>query len=108
MACFTVPLATAVAATTVKTALPETAKRNPFVEKLGWLGKMMFWGTALMWSVDCVANAMDGEPLLDLSLEDFVLGLIIWACDCSMGAAGDMLASALLELCPIATPQSPN
>lgn len=32
-----------------------------------------------MWSVDCVANAMDGEPLLDISKEDFLLGLIVWA-----------------------------
>ena len=38
---------------------------------------LMFWGAALMWSVDCVANAMDGEPLLDLSASDTVLGLIV-------------------------------
>ena len=37
----------------------------------------MFWGAALMWAVDCVANAMDGEGLLDLSREDTVLGAII-------------------------------
>ena len=40
---------------------------------------MMFWGAALMWAVDCVANAMDGEGLLDLSREDTVLGAIIVA-----------------------------
>jgi len=40
---------------------------------------LMFWGAALMWSVDCVANAMDGEPLLDISKEDLLLGLIVWA-----------------------------
>ena len=48
MACFTVPLATAVAASAVKTALPESAKRNPFVERLPWLGKMMFGGSFLL------------------------------------------------------------
>ena len=25
---------------------------------------LMFWGAALMWAVDCVANAMDGEGLM--------------------------------------------
>lgn len=48
MACFTVPLATAIAASAVKAALPATAKKNPFVAKLGWLGKMMFGGSFLL------------------------------------------------------------
>ena len=48
MACFTVPLATAVAATAAKSALPESARKNPFVAKLGWLGKMMFGGSFLL------------------------------------------------------------
>ena len=38
---------------------------------------LMFWGAALMWSVDCVANRMEGEPLFDLSREDTTLGFII-------------------------------
>ncbi len=40
---------------------------------------LMFWGAALMWSVDCVANRMEGEPLLDMSREDAILGGIIVA-----------------------------
>ena len=48
MACFTVPLATAVAATAAKSALPESVRKNPFVAKLGWLGKMMFGGSFLL------------------------------------------------------------
>ena len=40
---------------------------------------LMFWGAALMWSVDCVANRLDGEPLFDLSREDALLGGIILA-----------------------------
>lgn len=48
MACFTVPVATAVALSAVKPALPESARRNPFVAKLGWLGKMMFGGGFLL------------------------------------------------------------
>ena len=45
MACFTVPLATAVVTSAAKNALPESTRKNPFVAKLGWLGKMMFGGS---------------------------------------------------------------
>lgn len=38
---------------------------------------LMFWGAALMWGVDCVANRLEGGPLLDLSRADAVLGFII-------------------------------
>ena len=38
---------------------------------------LMFWGAALMWSVDCVANRLEGEPLFDISREDTKLGFII-------------------------------
>ena len=48
MACFTVPLATAVVASAAKAALPASAKKNPFVAKLGWLGKLMFGGSFLL------------------------------------------------------------
>ena len=48
MACFTVPLTTAVVATAAKKSLPEAAHRNPFVAKIGWLGKMMFGGSFLL------------------------------------------------------------
>ena len=48
MACFTVPLATAVVAGAVKAALPEGARKNPFAAKLGWLGRMMFGGSFLL------------------------------------------------------------
>ena len=48
MACFTVPLATAAVAEAVKAALPAAARKNPFVAKLGWLGRMMFGGSFLL------------------------------------------------------------
>ena len=48
MACFTVPLATAVAATAAKSVLPASVRSNPFAAKLGWLGKMMFGGSFLL------------------------------------------------------------
>ena len=40
---------------------------------------LMFWGAALMWSVDCVHSYMEGEGLFDMSREDAVLGAIILA-----------------------------
>ena len=40
---------------------------------------LMFWGAALMWAVDCVANRIDGEPLFDFSREDLMLGFIVLA-----------------------------
>lgn len=40
---------------------------------------LMFWGAALMWSVDCVAGALEGDPLFDMSAHDAVLGGIILA-----------------------------
>ena len=48
MACFTVPLATAAVASAVKTTLPKSAEGNPFVRRLGWLGRMMFGGSFLL------------------------------------------------------------
>lgn len=48
MACFTVPLATAAAATASKNLVPASLKRNPFVAKLGWFAKMMFGGSFLL------------------------------------------------------------
>ena len=48
MACFTVPLATAVVTGAARNALPESARKNPFVARLGWLGKMMFGGSFLL------------------------------------------------------------
>ena len=40
---------------------------------------MMFWGAALMWGVDCIANKMDGEEFFDISQKDAALGGIILA-----------------------------
>ena len=44
-----------------------------------WTTALALWGAALMWSVDCVANALEGEALLDISREDTILGFIILA-----------------------------
>lgn len=46
------------------------------------LGKLslMYWGAALMWMVDGVAAVMEGEPFLDLSAGDALLGLLVMLC----------------------------
>ena len=54
-----------------------SAKRRGRSSGAAFTAMLMFWGAALMWSVDCVANRMDGEPLLDISREDTVLGFIV-------------------------------
>ena len=54
-----------------------SAKKRGRANKAVFTTMLMFWGAALMWSVDCVAGALEGEGLLDISKEDTVLGLII-------------------------------
>ena len=66
-----------IAAAIVFTVLYFRVRRTPAVLTT----TLMFWGAALMWSVDCVHSAMEeGLPgLLDLSLEDTYLGFIVLA-----------------------------
>ena len=64
-----------IAAALVFTALYFFGKKSPAV----FTTMLMFWGAALMWSVDCVFNAADGEGLFDISREDTILGFIILA-----------------------------
>ena len=64
-----------IAAAIVFTVLYFRVLRTPAV----FTTMLMFWGAALMWSVDCVHSAMEGEGLFDFSLEDTYLGLIILA-----------------------------
>lgn len=64
-----------IAAALVFTAASFFGKRSGAV----FTAMLMFWGAALMWAVDCVAEFMDGEPLFDLGREDALLGCIIVA-----------------------------
>ena len=63
----------------VFTAIYFIGKRKGKVRPAVFTTMLVFWGAALMWSVDCVANALEGEPLFDISREDTVLGFIILA-----------------------------
>ena len=64
-------------AAAVFTAIYFVGKRGGKPSAAAFTTMLMFWGAALMWSVDCVANRLDGEPLFDLSREDTTLGFII-------------------------------
>ena len=68
-----------IAAALAFTALYFTGKSKGWQTKALFTTMLTFWGAALMWGVDCVAEKLDGEPLLDLSREDTVLGFIILA-----------------------------
>ena len=68
-----------IAAALVCTALYFIGKRRSRASQAMFTTMLMFWGAALMWSVDCVGNAMDGEGLFDFSREDTVLGGIVIA-----------------------------
>lgn len=59
------------------TALYFAGRRRGRPSNAAFTAMLMFWGAALMWSVDCVAEKLGGEPLLDLSREDAILGFII-------------------------------
>ena len=61
------------------TAVYFLGKRQRRPSSAAFTTMLMFWGAALMWAVDCVAEKMDGEPLFDISREDTILGLIILA-----------------------------
>ena len=47
--------------------------------KLGTLA-LMYWGAALMWLVDGFYCVAEGEPFLDLSANDALLGVVIILC----------------------------
>lgn len=47
---------------------------------------VMFAAASLMWCVDGVSSVISGGPFLDLSREDFVLGLIVVAAGCAVYA----------------------
>lgn len=47
---------------------------------------LAFWAAALMWSVDGIANVSGGEPFLEISKEDSVLGVIVALCGLALFA----------------------
>ena len=68
-----------IGAAVVFTAIWAVGRRRGKNDSAAFTAMLMFWGAALMWSVDCVANKLEGDPLLDMSREDATLGVIIVA-----------------------------
>jgi len=66
-----------IVAAVVFTALYFVGRSKGRPSKALFTTMLMFWGAALMWAVDCVAEKMDGEALFDISREDTILGFII-------------------------------
>ena len=68
-----------IAAALVFTAWHFANRRRGVARPAVFTTMLMFWGAALMWSVDCVFEAVGGEALFDISREDTILGFIILA-----------------------------
>lgn len=47
--------------------------------QLGTLS-LMYWGAGLMWIVDCFVALSEGEPFLNISSDDAVLGAVVVLC----------------------------
>ena len=73
--CELMTICAAVAFTVAHFALAGRGRRSPAV----FTTMLMFWGAALMWSVDCVAGMLEGDSLFDLSAKDALLGVIVLA-----------------------------
>ena len=74
--CLIMTIIAAVAFTVAWLILRQTGKNVKSV----FTTMLTFWGAALMWSIDGVANVIGGEAFFDISKEDTVLGLIILGC----------------------------
>lgn len=64
------------AAAAISTALRRLGSGG---KRLGTLA-LMYWGAALMWSVDGVFSVLEGGDFLDLSADDALLGAVVVLC----------------------------
>jgi hypothetical protein len=71
--CLLITLAAAIAA-----SLVWYFKRRDSATKLDTLS-LMYWGAALMWMVDGFFSLAEGEPFLELTRDDALLGLLVAA-----------------------------
>ena len=54
-------------------------KKSGTIKKSVFTTMLMFWGAAIMWATDGIANVIGGEGFFEISMEDTILGLIILA-----------------------------
>ena len=64
-----------VAAALAATALYVRRRKSPALLTT----TLMLWGAAIMWSMDCIHSALEGEGFFDLSGQDARLGLLVLA-----------------------------
>lgn len=64
---------------------PKTSRLRKFTKPL-FTTALAFWAAAIMWSVDGIANVLGGEPFLEISKEDSVLGVIVSLCGAALFA----------------------
>ncbi len=76
----------AILAAIVFTVLSASARKAGRPAKALGATALVFWGAALMWSVDCVHSLMEGEGLLDISVDDTLLGALVVASGCALYA----------------------
>ena len=69
----------AIAAALLFAALAAAARKAGRPARALGTTALVFTGAALMWSVDCVHSLMEGEGLLDLSVDDAKLGALVIA-----------------------------
>lgn len=72
--CFMITLLVAVVSTVVWYG---NASKNNY--QLGTLC-LMYWGATLMWFVDGIFVVAEGEPFLDISFNDALLGFVVVTC----------------------------
>ena len=72
--CLIITICLAVAFTTAFLLNKKDGKNNKSV----FMAMLMFWAASLMWSMDGVASVLEGEGFFDLSVEDTILGAIIF------------------------------
>ncbi len=68
-----------IAAAILFTALGARARRAGRPARALGTTALVFWGAALMWSVDCVATVLEGEGLFEEWRDDALLGALIVA-----------------------------
>ena len=72
--CLIITICLAVAFTVAFLLNKKDGKNNKSV----FMTMLMFWAASLMWSMDGVASVLEGEGFFDLSVEDTILGAIIF------------------------------
>ena len=75
-----------IAAAILFTALSALARRSGRPARALGTTALVFWGAALMWSVDCVATVLGGDGLFEEWRDDALLGALVLAAGAALFA----------------------